>query len=327
MRAKEHWVNLDNLSTESFMLTHWMQAHGLQMVPPKYTFKIMGVYKDCLSKQVAEAIQIEHKGILNKRSEFGINHIPRLVADKSDQERDKLLEQEARDRANLLSNLHCFKNVVMNVKESMRIIKNSSCSRSNKSSKRQSRGEGPAAIETGNRKGKKRRLDMFSSTPIWEHRGISGEQETPESTVETPPILDFSGGSFEMECTVDKAYSEPVGLSPALKKLLIRPREGEEYMDTRKLLRETLNLTRAVMWNGLIEENLNADEFKLNLLDNAFFKKYGIAEVDTMEELLKGLKIDDWEDNDFRNLLTLNQIPDPIRRRGILVIDTPTLVE
>ena len=126
---------------------------------------------------------------------------------------------------------------------------------------------------------------------------------------------------------MDKSHSEPAGLSPALKKLLIRPREREEYMDTRKLLRETLNLTRAAMWNGLIEENLDADEFKLNLIDNAFFRKYGMSDVDTMEELLKALKIDDWEDDDFRDLLTLNHIPDSTRRRGILIIDTPTLVE
>ena len=95
IRARENWENLNNLNLELFMLTHWMQAHGLQMVPPNYTFKIIGVYKDYLSRQVSKAIQIEHKGILNKRSEFGINHIPRLVADKTDRDRDLALFQES----------------------------------------------------------------------------------------------------------------------------------------------------------------------------------------------------------------------------------------
>ena len=59
MRAREHWVNLENLNIDTFMLTHWMKTHGLQILPPKYTFKIIGVYKDCLSRQVAKAIHIE----------------------------------------------------------------------------------------------------------------------------------------------------------------------------------------------------------------------------------------------------------------------------
>ena len=117
MRAREHWNKLQDLDVHSFIFTHWMKDHGLSMFPPKYTFKILGTYSDSLSRQIAEAIHIETKGILNKKSEFGTNHIPRLEAAKSERDRDAILEKEAKDRANLLSDLVCFRNVITNVVE------------------------------------------------------------------------------------------------------------------------------------------------------------------------------------------------------------------
>ena len=98
-----------------------MRCHGLRMTPPEYTFKVLGSYSDCLSRQIAEAIHIEEKGILNKRSEFGINHLPRLEAVKSERDRDVQLEKEAREKANLVSDLMCFINVVKNVSSTVPI--------------------------------------------------------------------------------------------------------------------------------------------------------------------------------------------------------------
>ena len=66
MRANEHWNNLLALNTDSFMLTPWMIKHGLQMRPPEYKFKVLGCYRDSLSRQVAEAVYIEDRGNMNK---------------------------------------------------------------------------------------------------------------------------------------------------------------------------------------------------------------------------------------------------------------------
>ena len=126
---------------------------------------------------------------------------------------------------------------------------------------------------------------------------------------------------------VRETYQGSGGLTPVLKKLLIRPQEEDEFMDTKRLLRETLNLTLAAMWNGFIDGNPNAEEFKLNLLDNALFRRYGMTNVDTMEELLKGLNIDDWEEKDFMVQLTPALIQKPRKRRGVLISNTLTMVE
>ena len=90
-----------------------MSRHGLQMKPPEFKFKVLGCYRDSLSRQVAETVYIEDRDNMNKRSEFGINHLPKIEATKSDWERGHVLEQEARERANLLSDLSCFKSVIM----------------------------------------------------------------------------------------------------------------------------------------------------------------------------------------------------------------------
>ena len=141
---------------------------------------------------------------------------------------------------------------------------------------------------------------MISSTPIWEHRGNAREEESPQSPIKTSPMLDFTGGSFERDLSTQKSYHNryPVAarLSPALRKLLIRPQEDDdnEFMNAKKLLRETLNLTLAAMWNRYVEGNPNSEEYKLSLLDNALFRRYGLTNVDTMEELMKGLNIDEW---------------------------------
>ena len=99
MRAGEHHNKLNKYRSGSLILfTHWMKSHGLNMIPPRYTFKILGTYTDCLSRQIAGAIHIEDKGILNRRSEFGVNHLPKLEAIDLKFERNKLLEKKRERR-------------------------------------------------------------------------------------------------------------------------------------------------------------------------------------------------------------------------------------
>ena len=50
MRAKEHWDKLNDLSPESFMLVHWMKAHGLQMSPLNSRLRVTGSYTDSLTR-------------------------------------------------------------------------------------------------------------------------------------------------------------------------------------------------------------------------------------------------------------------------------------
>ena len=82
-------------------------------------------------------------------------------------------------------------------------------------------------------------------------------------------------------------------LSPQLRKLLVRPVEVDEFEETKKLLRETINLTKAAMWKGLITMDSMAATFKETLEENALYRPYMINKNLNLSELLKGLNLND----------------------------------
>ena len=68
-----------------------------------------------MSKQIPEALSIEEFGNLDKKSEFSNNHISRLEAGLSESEKTKLKDQELYARANYVSNITNFANVIHSV--------------------------------------------------------------------------------------------------------------------------------------------------------------------------------------------------------------------
>ena len=197
------------------------------MSPPNYRLRVIGSYIDSLTRQIAEAIFIEYKGKLNRKSEFGVNHLTRLEASKSERDRDHELELEAKERADLMSDLCCFINVVQDV-----------TTRSNASSfcryKRKKRRDGNTSCwlqgeeedleltKPVANKYKRRRLAMNVSTPVWNYRDEKSDNSPLTSPILPPPLLNFSNGSFEYK-DFDSEEHQSAGLSPALRKLLIRP--------------------------------------------------------------------------------------------------------
>ena len=81
-RAMEHINKAWNLKKDSFILEHWMLEHPTRTSPPEFSFKILSVHKDALSRQIREAVVIKDRGKLNKRDEFAINELIRLEASK-----------------------------------------------------------------------------------------------------------------------------------------------------------------------------------------------------------------------------------------------------
>ena len=51
---------------------------------PRFTFTVFQSFKDCLSRQVAEAIQIHYikDEILNSKNEYNTNHLSRVVVER-----------------------------------------------------------------------------------------------------------------------------------------------------------------------------------------------------------------------------------------------------
>ena len=305
MRANEHWTNLLELNTDSFILTHWMNKHGLQMRPPEYKFKVLGCYRDSLSRQIAEAVFIEDRGKLNKRSEFGVNHIPRLEVSKSERERDATLEKEAYERANLVSNLTCFKSVILKVYDGKFNNRSSTCrSTQSKRVRAEDIQQGETAGEPSclRLEGNKRRKKMFSSTPIWSHRKPKGVDSSADSQAESLISQDNSLESLNLPLTPAKTGPttlQAAGITPQLSRLLKRPCNEDDYESTRLILQETINLTRAAIVNGLIIEDLHVDEYMIKLCENSMYKPLRHIELDPMIELLQGLDLNCWAQSDL----------------------------
>ena len=146
----------------------------------------------------------------------------------------------------------------------------------------------------------KRNRGNATSTPIW------GRRETPAispeicSPIKRSPILSFRNGTFKcdsidgcensLEFVKDKIIT--AGLSPELNKLLVRPRAEEELDDARRLLTETINLTRAAMERGIITGDDCLPEEDVTM--NSFYRPIGLMRIFNIQEQFGDLNLNDW---------------------------------
>ena len=74
-RGREHTKNYDQKKAESFMLRHQTDRHAL--AEADFKARVVGSYRDCLSRQIAEGVQIRRceKETLNSKAEW---HQPSL---------------------------------------------------------------------------------------------------------------------------------------------------------------------------------------------------------------------------------------------------------
>ena len=89
-RVGEHMKNASVLDRESHIVKHWFLSHPEDKEPPGFKFRVVGQYKDCLSRQVKEAVRIQNRpGNLNSKGEFGGGRIPRLTIEKDEFEKKR----------------------------------------------------------------------------------------------------------------------------------------------------------------------------------------------------------------------------------------------
>ena len=85
------------LDRGSHMVKHWFLDHQEEASLPAFRFRVLGKYKDCLTRQLKEAIRVQNRpDNLNSKGEFGGVTIPRLVVEKPDWERNKEEIQKAK---------------------------------------------------------------------------------------------------------------------------------------------------------------------------------------------------------------------------------------
>ena len=78
---------------------------------PKFNFRIRSSYKDCLSRQLAEAVAIHATGdkILNGKCEYLQNNIARVKVDETDIEKKKREAKEDEEERERLIEIEKFK--------------------------------------------------------------------------------------------------------------------------------------------------------------------------------------------------------------------------
>ena len=183
-RCTEHLRNAKNWVKNSFILRHWMLAHGSEAKPPDFEFKIIRRFKDPLSRQIMEAIVIQERGTLNQKNEFGANFLCRLVPAGSAWEEEKEQADTERERKRIESNIKEFVSVMSNVYE---INKSETCPTNLSLSSRQNKPKRkrgiPTAVDKESRtplKTKKRKMNCHSTPSNERHNGDEQINNDPE---------------------------------------------------------------------------------------------------------------------------------------------------
>ena len=95
-RSREHLADAEGFQEGSHIVKHWMQHHAEDDQMPPFTFTILKSFKDRLSRQVTEAIKIHYTKdfILNRKNEYNINHLSRVVVEEDAFLKKKRARQE-----------------------------------------------------------------------------------------------------------------------------------------------------------------------------------------------------------------------------------------
>ena len=106
-RMVEHVRDADKFSNKSHIIKHWMLSHKDLDQRPPFAFKVINKYKDCLSRQVGEAIKIQHTtdNILNSKCEYLSNCLTRLTVLEDDWERKKREKDEEIEKKKIVKRL------------------------------------------------------------------------------------------------------------------------------------------------------------------------------------------------------------------------------
>ena len=98
-RAVEHVNDAVDFNPKSHIVKHWMLSHPEMNSPPKMSFKATSMYRDCLSRQIGEALRIHHSRdtLLNSKSEYLSNCITRITVEEDVWERRERSRREEED--------------------------------------------------------------------------------------------------------------------------------------------------------------------------------------------------------------------------------------
>ena len=79
-----------DFSEKSHMVKHWLSSLQEEKQVPNFRFKITGTFKDCLSRQITEAMRIflSEDEMLNSKNEYLANCLSRVQVSEDRFERE-----------------------------------------------------------------------------------------------------------------------------------------------------------------------------------------------------------------------------------------------
>ena len=110
-RSVEHVRDAESFSKKSHIVKHWISSHPELLHPPLFSFKITQQFKDCMSRQIAEALRIQNSqdSLLNSKCEYLQNCITRLTVNEEDWERKERERREEETEKQDVEKLEEFK--------------------------------------------------------------------------------------------------------------------------------------------------------------------------------------------------------------------------
>jgi hypothetical protein len=100
--AIEHVRDAGSFSVKSHIVKHRVTMHADLSSSPWIMFCITAKYRDCLTRQICEALRISNlvDNILNSKSEYQNNTIIRLTIESAWERRQKSRVEEKEDKLN-----------------------------------------------------------------------------------------------------------------------------------------------------------------------------------------------------------------------------------
>ena len=110
-RSKEHHKDAEDFSEKSHQVKHWMNSHPEEGTQPQFRIRIIRRYRDCLSRQVGEALRIffSKDELLNSKSEYVQNNISRVVVNEENWERKERERREEEEEEKEKKRLESFR--------------------------------------------------------------------------------------------------------------------------------------------------------------------------------------------------------------------------
>ena len=95
-RSREHLKDAADFDSGSHIVKHWMNEHPDMEECPVFSFSILSRFRDCLSRQVAEAITINYTRdqLLNSKNEYMANCLTRICVEETRFEKHKREREE-----------------------------------------------------------------------------------------------------------------------------------------------------------------------------------------------------------------------------------------